>query len=136
MTNSLKKSGLYFLIFLVCLLVHFLIMQFVIQSSADFLPIYIFTGIVSLVTLIAIGEANEFFHKSLGFIFIGIIALKLIAAKVFMNSLEEIDEPIYKYSFVFLYLISLVLITVYTAKLLLNPKNDKKQKIRFYNSKN
>jgi len=122
MTNSLKKSGLYFLIFLVCLLVHFLIMQFVIQSSADFLPIYIFTGIVSLVTLIAIGEANEFFHKSLGFIFIGIIALKLIAAKVFMNSLEEIDEPIYKYSFVVLYLISLVLITVYTAKLLLNPK--------------
>ena len=122
MTNSLKKSGLYFLIFLVCLLVHFLIMQFVIQSSADFLPIYIFTGIVSLVTLIAIGEANEFFHKSLGFIFIGIIALKLIAAKVFMNSLEEIDEPIYKYSFVVLYLISLVLITVYTAKLLLNPE--------------
>jgi len=97
-------------------------MQFVIQSSADFLPIYIFTGIVSLVTLIAIGEANEFFHKSLGFIFIGIIALKLIAAKVFMNSLEEIDEPIYKYSFVVLYLISLVLITVYTAKLLLNPE--------------
>lgn len=122
MTNSLKKSGLYFLIFLVCLLVHFLVMQFVIQSSADFLPIYIFTGIVSLVTLIAIGEANEFFHKSLGFIFIGIIALKLIAAKVFMNSLEEIDEPIYKYSFVVLYLISLVLITVYTAKLLLNPE--------------
>lgn len=122
MTNSLKKSGFYFLIFLVCLLVHFLIMQFVIQSSGDFLPIYIFTASVSLVTLISIGEANEFFHKSLGFIFIGIIALKLIAAKVFMNSLEEIDEPIYKYSFVVLYLISLVLITVYTAKLLLNPE--------------
>jgi len=122
MTNSLKKSGLYILFFLICLLVHFIIMEFVIQSSADFLPIYIFTGIVSGVTLIAIGDSNEFFHKSLGFIFIGIIALKLIAAKLFMNSFDEIDEPIYKYSFVILYLISLVLITVYTAKLLLNPE--------------
>jgi|SRR5690606_17238734 len=122
MTNSLKKSGLYILFFLICLLVHFLIMEFVIQSSADFLSIYIFTGIVSTVTLILIGEANEFFHKQLGFIFIGIIALKLIAAKLFMNSFDEIDEPIYKYSFIILYLISLVLITVYTAKLLLNPE--------------
>lgn len=97
-------------------------MKFAFHSEADFTSIYIFIVAICAFTLFLIVEANEFFHKYLGFIFIGIIAVKLIAARIFMNGFELIDDTEYKYSFMVLYLVSLVLITIYTAKLLLNPE--------------
>lgn len=120
--NKFIQAVGYLVLFLICILIHFLWMKFISHSESDFTKIYIFTGIVCFLTLFLIAEANEYFHKYLGFIFIGIIALKLIAAKIFMNGFEPIYKAEYKYSFVVLYLLSLVLITIYTAKLLLNPK--------------
>ncbi|MFA5619899.1 MAG: hypothetical protein WDA08_06320 [Weeksellaceae bacterium] len=104
-------------------LLHFLLMKFINRSEADFMPIYVFTTIVCIITLFLIAEANNLFHQYLGFIFIGIITLKLIAAKMFMNRFDAIDEPVYKFSFIVLYLISLVLITIFAAKLLLKNNN-------------
>ncbi len=122
MNKNFLKAAYYVLFFLFCVLIHYLLMKFVFHFESDFTFIYVFTAIICALTLFLIAEANAFFHKQLGFIFIGIIAVKLIAAKIFMNGFELIDETPYKYSFVVLYLISLVLITIYTAKLLLNPE--------------
>lgn len=122
MSKSLRQVVAYSVFFLICLLVHFLLMRFLFESDADFTKIYVFTGIVCVLTLFLIAEVNAFFHKYLGFIFIGIIALKLIAAKVFIDKSEMMDENQYKYSFIGLYLISLVLITLFSAKLLLRPE--------------
>lgn len=120
--NNFKKAFLYIAFFLVCIAVHFLIMRYGKQSATDFNSIYIFTTLVCALTLLLIVEVNSFFHKHLGFIFIGVIALKLFAAKMFMDNSAQMDDSEFKFSFIILYLISLVLITLFTAKLLLNPE--------------
>jgi len=122
MNKSFLKAVYFLLFFLICILAHYLLMKFAFHSEADFTSIYIFTVAVCAATLLLLAEINEFFHGYLAFIFIGVITLKLIAAGIFMNRFELIDEIEYKYSFMVLYLISLVLITIYAAKLLLNPE--------------
>lgn len=121
MTNFKKAAG-YIGFFLICIAVHFLILRFGLQSSTDFSLIYIFTGLVCALTLFLIAELNNYFHKHLGFLFIGIIAVKLVAAKVFMDNSIDLENAQLKFGFIILYLISLVLITLFTAKLLLRPE--------------
>lgn len=120
--NNFLHAFYYFITFLGILLIHYLMMKFGFQRDENFTAIYIFTSATCGIMLWSIAELDTFFHKYLGFIFIGFIAVKLIAAKIFMNQFETIDEPVYKYSFIVLYLISLVLITTFTAKLLLKPE--------------
>lgn len=120
--KNFKKAGAYIAFFLVCVVIHFLVMRFGMQSETEFISIYLFTALVCALTLLLIAEVNSYFHKHLGFIFIGIIALKLFAAKMFMDNSEQLNNGEFKFSFIILYLISLVLITLFTAKLLLNPE--------------
>lgn len=120
--NNFKKAGAYIGFFFICILAHFLIMRFGLKSETDFTSIYIFTATVNILTLLLITELNTFFHKYLGFIFIAIIALKLMVAKFFMDNSVNLDNPEEKYTLLILYLLSLVLITVFTAKLLLKPE--------------
>lgn len=127
MKNNYVRALPYFLVSLFFAFLNYLFVSYILELEGDFMPIYFFTTVLCLVTLLMIAETDNLFHKWLGFIFIGIILLKLVAAKVFMNLYEEIDLPRYKYTFVFLYLINIALVTIYTARLLLNPKDDKKQ---------
>lgn len=120
--KSFKKAIGYILFFMCCIAVHFLILRFGLNSESDFLWIYIFTGLVCALTLFLIAELNTYFHKHLGFLFIGIIAVKLVAAKIFMDNSVDLDNAQLKFGFIILYLISLVLITLFTAKLLLHPE--------------
>lgn len=121
MKNFQKAFG-YIGFFLLCIGIHYLIVKFGFKSETDFTLVYLFTGLVCALTLILIAELNAFFHKYLGFLFIGIIALKLVAAKVFMDNSLDLDNGQLKFGFIILYLISLVLITLFTAKLLLHPE--------------
>ncbi len=120
--KSFKKAIGYILFFLCCIVVHFLILRFGLNSESNFTLIYIFTGLVCTLTLFLIAELNTYFHKHLGFLFIGIIAVKLVAAKIFMDNSIDLDNGQLKFGFIILYLISLVLITLFTAKLLLHPE--------------
>lgn len=120
--KNFKKAFGYIAFFLVCVGVHFLIMHFGLKSDTEFASVYLFTTLVCALTLLLIVEINSFFHKYLGFIFIGVIAIKLFAAKLFMDNSEQLHNGEFKFSFIILYLISLVLITLFTAKLLLNPE--------------
>jgi hypothetical protein len=122
MSRNFLKAAVYLGIFLMFTLIHFFVMNFIFKSQADFMPVYVFTGIVCGISLIIITEANEYFQKYLAFIFVGIIALKLIAAKIFMDKFDLIEENEYKFSFLTLYLISIVLITIFAARLLLRPE--------------
>ena len=120
--KNFKKAFGYIIFFLICIGVHFLVVRFGLDSGTDFSLVYIFTGLVCALTLILIVELNNYFHKYLGFLFIGIIAVKLVAAKVFMDNSIDLDNTQLKFGFIILYLISLVLITLFTAKLLLHPE--------------
>lgn len=122
MKNNFLKVFFYLFLFLILILIHFVIMKFVIGFDGDLLPVYGFTFSICAVALFFIAAANTVFHQQLGFFYIGIISLKLLSAVVFMKNFKAIEQPEYKFSFIILYLVSIVLITIYTARLLLFPK--------------
>lgn len=120
--KGFQSVFLYFIGFLTIVLTHYLIFKFGVQSELDFTQIYLFTTSMCLLVLLSIALFNKIIHKQLGFIFLGIVFLKLFVAKLFMMNFEEINVREYKISFIVLYLFSLVLITIFTSRLLLNPK--------------
>lgn len=122
MKNNYLKVLLYSTVFLIVLLIHQLLMHFVIHFDESFRPIYIFTFLVCVISLLLIAISNSLFHSQLGFIFLLVVTLKLIAAGIFINRFEAIDLIEYKISFIVLYLISIVLITIFTARFLLYPE--------------
>jgi|SRR5690554_66796 hypothetical protein len=106
----------------VVLLLHFLLIRYGFDSAADYSNVYTFSFLLCLITLLLVAFANLIFHKQLGFVFIFVISLKLMSAAIFMKQSDFNEQPELKYSFVVLYLISIVLITVFTARLLLYPE--------------
>lgn len=120
--KDFQNAFLYFIGFLTIVLTHYLIFKFGVQSELDFTQIYLFTTSMCLLVLLSIALFNKIIHKQLGFIFLGIVFLKLFVAKLFMMNFEEINVREYKISFIVLYLFSLVLITIFTSRLLLNLK--------------
>src|SRR5690606_31923739 len=108
--------------------VHYAFMSFVLESETDFLPIYKFTTFVLALVLAIVVQLNMVARNYIGFLFLFVIGLKLFVAKIFMDRQTQLNLSDFKYSFVVLYLISLVLITVFLVKLLKEGENDKKQK--------
>lgn len=72
-----------------------------------------------MVTLVLVQLLEKSFKQQLGFMFLVIVALKLLSAKLFMNKFPEYKEDEFKFSFLVLYMMSLILITLYTAQKLL-----------------
>lgn len=112
---------------------HFAFMRFVLESETDFLPIYKFTTFILALVLAIVVQLNMVAKSYIGFLFLFVMGLKLFVAKIFMDRQGQLGNPEFKYSFVVLYLISLVLITVFLVKLLKQAENDKKQKNTFPN---
>lgn len=122
MKNNYIKVVFYSFAFLIVLLIHYLLIRFVFDFDESFRPIYNFTFLVCIISLLLIAVSNSLFHSQLGFIFLLIVTLKLVAAGIFINRFEAIDLIEYKISFIVLYLVSIVLITIFTARLLLYPE--------------
>lgn len=97
-------------------------MYYVFHSELNFKTVYDFLVVVSVVALLLIAFADSLFHKQLGFVFLFIISFKLIAAGIFIKKFPLIIMTEYKISFIVLYLISIVLITIFATRLLLHPK--------------
>lgn len=123
----------YVLYFIGIEVMHFTFMRFVLESETDFMPIYKFTTFILAIVLAIIVQLNMVAKNYIGFLFLFVIGLKLFVAKLFMDRQAQLSIPEFKYSFVVLYLISLVLITVFLVKLLKQAENDKKQKNTFPN---
>jgi len=115
-----KQSSILIGILLAFILVHFGLMKFILGvEKYYFIPIYSFVLIVLLVTILIVQFLELKFREHLGYFFLVIVALKLIAAKIFMNNFAEWKENAFKFSFLVLYLVSLILITWFVAKKLL-----------------
>jgi hypothetical protein len=111
-------------IFWVCLVLHFVIVQGILGIAKPyFTSLYIFTSLLLLITLLVIQFLEFKWRDYLGYFFLVVVAFKLVAAKIFMNSFEQRSENEFKFSFLVLYLISLILITWFTAKKLMNEES-------------
>lgn len=120
----MKLSRNFFLvigIFVVSVFIHIGFTQlFKSEFKSYYTSIYLFTGILLLITLLIIQFLEQKYREFLGYLFLIIVTLKLVAAKIFMNSIEQRQENEFKFSFLVLYLISLILITWFTVKKLMN----------------
>lgn len=127
-----KNAFTAMIILLVCILSHYLLMEWVFKIHKPyFISIYVFTFLVLMITMTVIELLEKKYREFLGYIFLIIVVLKLFSAKLFMNSFVNWRENEFKFSFLVLYLISLILITWFVAKKLLKEKDDEKQKNRF-----
>jgi hypothetical protein len=107
--------------FIIAIIFHIGFVQIIMAETKPYYSsIYIFTSILLLITLLIIQFLEYKWRDFLGYFFLIVVALKLVAAKIFMNSIELRQENEFKYSFLVLYLISLILITWFTAKKLMN----------------
>lgn len=118
---KVKKPFLFLLsAMFVSILLHFLIVQMGMGIQREyFLPIYLFVFVVFVITIYLIQLLDKYFHAHLGYMFLIIVALKLVSAKLFINTFTDFKQNEFKFSFLVLYLISLVLITWYAAQKLL-----------------
>lgn len=120
-----KKILNFLLIFLVCIAIHYISTKYILQIEKTYFgSIYLFTILVLITTLLIIEFLERKYREYLGYFFLIIVTLKLVAAKIFMNSFENWRENEFKFSFLILYLISLILITRFAIKKLLTEKDD------------
>lgn len=111
-------------IFLLTILLHLGFVQvFLEESKPYYTSIYVFTISLLVVTLLVIQLLEYKWRDYLGYFFLVVVAIKLVAAKIFMNSIEQRHENEFKFSFLVLYLISLILITWFTVQKLMNEEN-------------
>lgn len=104
-------------ILLVGICLHFGFENFVLNSQHHyFQSIYLFTFLMLVITLLILEFLSVKFKEYLGYLFLFIVVLKLVAAKIFMNSIDGWQEKEFKFSFLILYLLSLILITRFAAK--------------------
>ncbi len=120
-----KKILNFLLIFLVCIAIHYISTKYFFQiDESYFTSIYVFTILVLITTLLIIEFLERKYREYLGYFFLIVVTLKLVAAKIFMNSFENWRENEFKFSFLILYLISLILITRFAIKKLMTEKDD------------
>ena len=117
-----------FLISLTCLstaiFIHFILFEFILKIQKDyFSSIYIFIFCVLILSSLFIQVLERSFKEQLGYFFLLVVALKLVAAKVFIDSFPQKYEAEFKFSLLVLYLVSLILITWFTSKKLLNQES-------------
>lgn len=74
-----------------------------------------------VITIMSI--AKNMFPEFLGFIFMGLVMVKLAMMFLVMNKLQLSEVPDYKYHFILPYLVSLTLVTLYSVGLI--QKNEK-----------
>ena len=119
------KSFLISITFLVtAILIHFVLFEFVLKIQKPyFTSIYIFIFFVLILSSLLIQLLEKSFKEQLGYFFLVVVALKLLAAKIFIDSFPQKDEAEFKFSLLILYLVSLILITWFTAKKLLNQES-------------
>lgn len=120
-----KKILNFLLIFLVCIAIHYISIKYFLRiDESYFTSIYLFTILVLITTLLIIEFLERKYREYLGYFFLIVVTLKLVAAKIFMNSFENWRENEFKFSFLILYLISLILITRFAIKKLMTEKDD------------
>ena len=73
--------------------------------------------------MLLIYQTNKYYKPYIGFVFLGIVLVKLLLIKLYINHLNVTDLPNYKLHFIIPYLISIVLIVIFSV-LIINEKTD------------
>ena len=115
MKNNFIYLSLYFAMFAL----HFVLFQkWVGCCETVFIQYYLFLSILFIMVITVMSIFKNLYPEYLGFIFMGLVMLKLSMMFLIMNKLKLSQIPNYKFHFIIPYLISLTLVTLYSVGLM------------------
>ena len=131
---KLKNNTLYIILYFLMFFIHFGIWQFLkIGLETIFIRYYLFLTILFIMVITILSLIKKIYPNYIGFAFMGLVMFKLMVMFLIMNKLNLNEVPDYKIHFIVPYLISLLLETLYSVKLIQrgevvnNEKDEKNQ---------
>lgn len=116
---KIKNNTLYILLYFFMFLVHFGIWQFLnIGFETTFIKYYLFLTVLFMMVITILSIIKKIYPTYIGFAFMGLVLFKLMIMFLVMKKLNLGEVPNYKIHFIIPYLISLVLETLYSVKLI------------------
>ena len=116
---KIKNNTLYILLYFLMFLVHFGIWQVLkIGFETTFIKYYLFLTVLFMMVITILSIVKKIYPTYIGFAFMGLVMFKLMIMFLVMKKLNLGAVPNYKVHFIIPYLISLVLETLYSVKLI------------------
>jgi len=130
---KLKNNTLYIILYFLMFFVHFGIWQLLkVGFETTFIKYYLFLTMLFMMVITILSIIKKIYPTYIGFAFMGLVMFKLMIMFLIMKKLNLSEVPNYKMHFIIPYLISLLLETLYSVKLIQkedfsNPENSKKE---------
>lgn len=116
---KIKNNTLYILLYFLMFLIHFGIWQLLeIGFETTFIKYYLFLTVLFMMVITILSIVKKIYPTYIGFAFMGLVMFKLMIMFLVMKKLNLGEVPNYKVHFIIPYLISLVLETLYSVKLI------------------
>ncbi|ACU07277.1 hypothetical protein FIC_00824 [Flavobacteriaceae bacterium 3519-10] len=116
---KLSANNLYIVLYFVLFFVHFALWKYLnVGFEVVFIRYYIFLTLLFVLAITALTVIRKQVPQYIGFGFLGLVMVKMMALFIVMNQLELSTVPNYKLHFAIPYLVSLVLETLYAVKLI------------------
>ena len=116
---KIKSNTLFIALYFVMFFIHFAIWQVLnIGFETTFVKYYLFLTLLFVMVLTILSIIKKIYPTYIGFAFMGLVMFKLMIMFLIMKKLNLGEVPNYKIHFIFPYLISLVLETLYAVKLI------------------
>lgn len=130
---KLKNNTLYIILYFLMFFVHFGIWQLLkVGFETTFIKYYLFLTMLFMMVITILSIIKKIYPTYIGFAFMGLVMFKLMIMFLIMKKLNLSEVPNYKIHFIIPYLISLLLETLYSVKLIQkedfsNAENSKKE---------
>lgn len=119
-----KKTTLYIALYFLLVLVHYIIWKLWVQDFAQiFYRYYLFLSFLFLFVLTMLTLSHRLYPEFTGFVFLGLIFVKLSLIFVLLNQMKFASIPNFQLHFITPYLYSLVLEVLFAVHLLKDEKN-------------
>lgn len=116
---KLKNNTLYIILYFLMFFVHFAIWQILnIGFETTFIKYYLFLTLLFTMVITILSIIKKIFPTYIGFAFMGLVMFKLMIMFLVMKKINLSEVPHFKIHFILPYLISLVLETLYSVKLI------------------
>lgn len=116
---KLKRNILYSALYFLMFFVHFGIWQALnIGFETTLIRYYLFLTIMFTIVLTIISIAKKLYPEYIGFVFLGLVMLKLSMVFIIRKKLNITEVPHYKFHFILPYLVSLRLETLFTVNVI------------------
>lgn len=122
----MKGNFLYIALYMVMFVMHFVLFKtYVNCCETVFIKYYLFLTLLFMMVITIMSIFKNLYPEYLGFIFMGLVLVKLAMMFLIMNKLNLNEVPNYKLHFILPYLVSLTLMVLYSVKLI--QKDEKNQ---------